>query len=186
LAFAMRLFRNLFYLTQQAAEWKYYQGSSPINATIENEITKTNDSMLHVKVRNTNSKNIPVFQNLTAIFDYDMRYGSKQNQRIISRGTLGDAMKQILSWPYVLIHTTNEGNGNGFVDTQWDKPLIIRHNGLERHVFLHVDKCNQTINLTRSMPVKHGPLSISMRNSRKFGPAEDAVISPSYLPLIWP
>ncbi|MGA7899415.1 MAG: hypothetical protein WCA39_11195, partial [Nitrososphaeraceae archaeon] len=124
--------------------WKYYQGAT--NATIETEITKTNDSMLHVKIRNTNSKNIPVFQNLSAVFDFEMRYGSKQNQRIISRGILGDAMKQILSWPYVLIHTTNEGNNrNGFVDKQWDKPLIIRHNGLEHHILLHVDKANQTI-----------------------------------------
>ena len=136
--------------------WKYYQGAAAGDVIIETEITKINDSMLHVKVRNTNSKNIPVFQNLSAIFDYDMRYGSKQNQRIISRGMLGDAKKQILSWPYVLIHTTKkEGNGNGFVDRQWDKPLIIRHNGLERHVFLHVDKGNQTIESEiRLMPVK--------------------------------
>lgn len=126
--------------------WKYYQGAAVTDVTIETEITKTNDSMLHIKIRNTNRKNISVFQNLSAIFDFDMRYGSKQNQHIISRGMLGDAMKQILSWPYVLIHTTKEGNGNGFVDRQWDKPLIIRHNGLERHVFLHVDKGNQTIN----------------------------------------
>ena len=126
--------------------WKYYQGAAVTDVTIEIEITKTNDSMLHIKIRNTNGKNIPVFQNLSAIFDFDMRYGSKQNQRIISRGMLGDAMKQVLSWPYVLIHATKEGNGNGFVDRQWDKPLIIRHNGLERHVFLHVDKGNQTIN----------------------------------------
>lgn len=55
--------------------WKYYQGAPDV--TIETEITKTNDSMFHVKMRNTNSKNIPVFQNLSAIFDYDMRYGSK-------------------------------------------------------------------------------------------------------------
>src|SRR5215831_1284405 len=125
--------------------WKYYQGAT--NAKIETEITKTNNSMLHIKVRNTNSKNIPVFENLSAIFDYDMRYGSKQNQHIISRGMLGDAMKQILSWPYVLIHSTQKGNASSsFVDKQWDKPLIIRHNGLEHHVFLHVDKGNQTIN----------------------------------------
>ena len=131
----------------------YYQGAPDV--TIETEITKTNDSMFHVKMRNTNSKNIPVFQNLSAIFDYDMRYGSKQNQRIISRGMLGDAMKQILSWPYVLIHTTREGNGTGFIDQQWDKPLIIRHNGLERHVFLHVDKGRQTIESEiRPVPIK--------------------------------
>jgi hypothetical protein len=133
--------------------WKYYQGSAEAFITIE--ITKTNDSMFHVKIRNMNDKNIPVFQDLSAIFSFDMRYGSKQNLRIISRGMLGDAMKQILAWAYVLIHTTKEGNRNGFVDRQWDKPLIIRHNGLERHVFLDVDKGNQTIHAdVQTMPVK--------------------------------
>ena len=133
--------------------WRYYQGAS--DAFVTTEITMTNNSMFHVKVRNSNSKNIPVFQNLPATFDFDMRYGSKQNLRIISRGMLGDAMKQILAWAYVLIHTTKEGNGNGFVDRQWDKPLIIRHNGLECHVFLNVDKANQTIHADiRTVPVK--------------------------------
>jgi hypothetical protein len=134
--------------------WRHYQGSA--DAFVTTEITKTNDSMFHVKVRNMNSKNIPVFQNLAAIVDFDMRYGSKQNQRIISRGMLGDAMKQILALGYVLIHTIKEGgNGSGFVDRQWDKPLIIRHNGLEHHVFLHVDKGSQTIHADiKLMPVK--------------------------------
>ena len=56
--------------------WKNYQGSS--DAAIMVHITK-DGSLFHVKSRNTNSRNIPVFQNLPAIFDYDMRYGSKQN-----------------------------------------------------------------------------------------------------------
>jgi hypothetical protein len=78
------------------------------------------DSLFHIKVRNTNSRNIPVFQNLSAIFDYDIRYGSKQNQHTISRGMLGDATKQILAWPYVLIHTNDDGSS--FKDKHWDKP----------------------------------------------------------------
>jgi hypothetical protein len=120
--------------------WKNYQGSS--DATITVHVTK-GDSLLRVKVRNTNSQNVPVFQNLSAILDYDMRYGSKQSQHIISRGMLGDAMKQILSWPYVLIHTKNDGSA--FTNKQWNDPLIIRNNGIERHVFLHVDKGSQII-----------------------------------------
>lgn len=120
--------------------WKKYQGAS--DATINVDIT-IDDSFFHIKIRNTNSKNFAVFQNLSATFDYDMRYGSKQNQHIISRGMLGDAMKQILAWPYVLIHTKDDGSA--FRDEQWDKPLIIRSNGIERHVFLSVDKANQTI-----------------------------------------
>jgi hypothetical protein len=122
--------------------WKNYQGAD--DATITVDVTKNDcQKLFHIKIRNTNTKNIPVFQSLSAIFDYDMRYGSKQNQHIISRGMLGDAMKQILAWPYVLIHTKDDGTA--FVDRQWDKPLIIRNNGIERHVFLHVDKSNQTI-----------------------------------------
>ena len=119
-------------------QWKNYPGSA--DATVTIDITK-DDSLFHIKVRNTNSRNIPVFQNLPAIFDNDMRYGSKQNQHIISRGILGDAMKQILAWPYVLIHTKDDGST--FTDKQWDKPLVIRCNGIERQIFLHVDKSNE-------------------------------------------
>jgi hypothetical protein len=120
--------------------WKYCKGAD--DAIINVEIIK-NDSLFHIKIQNTNSKNIPVFQNIKAIFDYDMRYGSKQNQHIISRGILGDAMKQILAWPYVLLHTKD--NGSAFTDKQWDRPLIIRCNGIERQIYLHVDKGNQVI-----------------------------------------
>jgi hypothetical protein len=120
--------------------WKNYSGTADASVTVD--ITM-DDSLFHIKVRNTNSRNVPVFQNLSAIFDYDMRYGSKQNQHIISRGMLGDALKQILAWPYVLIHTKDDGSS--FKDIQWDKPLIIRCNGIERQIFLCVDKSNELI-----------------------------------------
>jgi hypothetical protein len=136
--------------------WKNYQGTS--DAAITVHVTK-NDSLLHVKVRNTNSHDIPVFQNLSAIFDYDMRYGSKQNQHIISRGMLGDAMKQILSWPYVLIHTKDDGST--FTNKQWNEPLIIRNNGIERHVFLHIDKGNQLI----QADIKQEPIELPFRDT---------------------
>ena len=122
--------------------WKYYPGSADASVTVD--IT-TDDSLFHIKIRNTNSRNIPVFGNLSAVFDYDMRYGSKQNQHTISRGMLGDAMKQILSWPYVLIHTKDDGSS--FKDRQWDKSLIIRCNGIERQIFIHVDKSNEQIDV---------------------------------------
>ena len=37
------------------------------------------DKVFRLKIRNSNYKNIPVFSNLDAIFDYEMRYGSKQD-----------------------------------------------------------------------------------------------------------
>ena len=72
-----------------------------------------------------------------------MTYGSKQNLHIISRGILGDAMKQTLALGYVLIHTKDDGTA--FTDVQSEHPLIIRCNKVERHVFLRVDKANQII-----------------------------------------
>jgi hypothetical protein len=122
---------------------KNYQGAS--DAAIDVYIEKTNNSMLRIKVRNTNPKNIPVFtkDQLSAIFDYDMTYGSKQNLHIISRGTLGDAMKQILALPYVLIHTKDDGTA--FIDKQWGHTLIIRCNKKEHHIFFHVNKASQQI-----------------------------------------
>ncbi|PWU81444.1 MAG: hypothetical protein DLM72_06900 [Candidatus Nitrosopolaris wilkensis] len=71
-----------------------------------------------------------------------MRYGSKQNEKVIGRGMLGDAMKQILALAYVLIHSSD--HGTAFTNKQWNKPLIIRCNGKETHVRIIVDKSKQT------------------------------------------
>jgi hypothetical protein len=122
--------------------WKHYRGYSDTSVTVY--VTKK-DSLLHLKVRNSNSRDIPVFQNLNLIFDPEMRYGSKQNEKVISRGMLGDAMKQILALPYVLIHSNDDGTT--FTDEQWNKPLIIRCNGKESHVRIIVDKAEQEYTL---------------------------------------
>ena len=106
--------------------WKHYKGAN--NASISVNVTM-DDELFRVTVRNSNDKNIPVFPDLTSIFDYDMRYGSKQDVHIISRGMLGDAMKQILSLGYVLLHSSDDGTS--FTDKQWEHPLIIRHNKKE-------------------------------------------------------
>jgi hypothetical protein len=122
--------------------WKYYQGYSDTRITVY--VTKE-DSVLHIKIRNSNTRDVPAFQNLELIFDTEMRYGSKQNENIISRGMLGDAMKQILALAYVLIHSKDDGTA--FTNEQWNKPLIIRCNGKETHVRVIVDKSKQTANL---------------------------------------
>ena len=118
--------------------WKYYRGYNDASVTV---CVTMNDSLLHIKIRNSSSQDIPVFQNLDLIFDPDMRYGSKQNEKVISRGMLGDAMKQILALAYVLIHSSDDGTT--FTNEQWNKPLIIRCNGKETHVRIIVDKSKQ-------------------------------------------
>jgi hypothetical protein len=118
--------------------WKHYKGAK--NACISVNVTM-DDELFRIIVRNSNDKNIPVLAELAPIFDYDMRYGSKQDVHIISRGMLGDAMKQILSLGYVLLHTSDDGIA--FTDKQWEHPLIIRHNKKEWRIYLRVDKARQ-------------------------------------------
>lgn len=118
---------------------KNYKGSE--NTVITTEISK-NDKYFQLKVRNSNSSSIEVFEDKAAIFDNDQRYGSKQDLHIISRGMLGDAMKQILAFGYILTHI--EDNGSSFEDKQWERPLIIRHNNSEYKIYLKVDKTQQT------------------------------------------
>jgi hypothetical protein len=118
---------------------KYYKGAD--DTVISVSITK-DGNYFRIKVRNSNYKNIPVLQNKIASFDFDMRYGSKQYLYIISRGMLGDALKQILAFGYILLHLHDDGTC--FQDRQWDKPLIIRNNGKEYKIYLTVDKARQT------------------------------------------
>ena len=118
---------------------RYYQGYD--NFVIGVEIFK-DDNFFHLKVKNPNPNNLPVFMNKVAIFDDEQRYGTKQDLHIISRGMLGDAMKQILAFGYVLIHL--EDDGSSFEDKQWKRPLIIRHNKAEYNIYLKIDKAQQT------------------------------------------
>lgn len=122
--------------------WEYYKGSS--NASITVEVFK-DDKLFRLKVRNSNDNDIPIFSDSTtaAIFDYEGRYGSKQDVHIINRGMLGDALKQILAFGYVLLRANDDGTE--FIDKQWEQPLIIRHNKIEHKYVLEVDKANQKI-----------------------------------------
>jgi hypothetical protein len=117
--------------------WKYYRGN---NTSVEVDIYK-NNQLFCIQIRNSNPMNIPVFEDLEAVFDYNMRYGSKQDVHTITRGMLGDATKQILSLGYILMHINDVGTE--FKDKQWEYPLIIRHNGKEHKIYLHYDKANQ-------------------------------------------
>jgi hypothetical protein len=114
------------------------KNSNDATVIINIHVTK---ELFHLTVTNSNKNDIKVFSNLKPIFDFDKRYGSKQDVHVISRGMLGDALKQILALGYTLLHANDEGTD--FSDTQWDYPLIIRHNGYETKVSLQVDKARQ-------------------------------------------
>lgn len=117
---------------------KYYKGSKDATITVNIHLT---DKLFHLTICNSNKDDKQVFTNLKPIFDFDRRVGSKQDVHVISRGMLGDALKQILSLGYVLLH--NDDDGSNFSDKQWDYPLIITHNKQKLSVILKVDKAGQ-------------------------------------------
>jgi hypothetical protein len=134
--------------------WKNYKGS---DKTFVETVIEMDDEIFRLKIRSSNHNNAPAFGNLEAIFDYSMRYGSKQDMHIISRGMLGDAMKQILSLGYVLLHISDDGTQ--FEDKQWTHPLIIRYNYQEWNIHLTYHRA------TQSWDVKVGkPKSIPSSN----------------------
>ncbi|MDQ3967066.1 MAG: hypothetical protein M3275_01575 [Thermoproteota archaeon] len=130
--------------------WKEYPGAADSKITAKITLDKRN---FNCKIRNSNPKNIVVFtpEQLQNIFNYEMTYGSKQNEFKISRGTLGDAMKYIAALPYVLINLGRD-KSNDFEDLQWKTPLYIRHNGIEQEIFIIVDEANSIIT-SRITPV---------------------------------
>ena len=131
--------------------WKYYPGSTNAQVRVRLDIDKDNQ-LFTCTVSNTNYNNIPVFQHLDKILSFDMRYGSKQNEFIISRGMLGDAMKQLATFSYVLMNASLGGDeeaekadASAFTSKQWDIPLRIKANGITREIKIHVDKPAQEI-----------------------------------------
>lgn len=94
--------------------------------------------LFRLTVRNSNTKNITVFQNLQSTFDYDIWSSSKRNQKRIVSGALGDFLKRVLGMGYATWNSSNN-DPNSFIDKQWEQPLILRFNGWERKVFIVVE-----------------------------------------------
>jgi hypothetical protein len=118
-----------------------YKGATDAKIIAAITISKVS-SKVNYKVRNTNPKNVLVraFQteNLKNILNFDMSYGSKQNEHVIRRGLFGDATKLIAALSYVLMHMSEDGSA--FFDSQWETPMYFRANGIEHRVLIEVDK----------------------------------------------
>ena len=122
-----------------------YKGS--INEKIAIKIRVDAENLLfYYEVSNTNSKpwKHPVFDDLKDILNFEMRYGSKQNEHRILMGTLGDAMKRIATFGYVFAQADNQGIDSKGKD--WEQPMIFRANGTTEHkVLIHVDNLKQEV-----------------------------------------
>lgn len=93
---------------------------------------------LIIKVSNSNF-GITVFTDdvVARIFDFSNLYSSKRNQYKISRGALGDALKEVASIPFALAESNNiEG---------WNQPIVIKSGTSQFLISLIVDRVKQTL-----------------------------------------
>jgi hypothetical protein len=122
-----------------------YKGSINEKITIKIRVDAEN-LLFYYKVANTNSKpwKYPVFGDLKDILNFEMRYGSKQNEHRILMGTLGDAMKRVAAFGYVFAQADNQGIDSKGKD--WDQPMIFRANGTTEHkALIHIDNLKQEV-----------------------------------------
>lgn len=131
------------------------------------EDEKTGYTIINYKVRSLNPKNKPIeafkVEELRKILNYDMSYGSKQNDYKYSRGFLGDATKQIIALPYVLMNRGDDGSA--FFKIQWEIPMYFRANGIERKVLVKVNKgASEAINEITESPhrLEHTDIEIEV------------------------
>jgi cytidylate kinase len=111
---------------------------------------------LNCKVRNSNPANKPVyaFTQLKNILDYNMTFGSKQNEYRATRGQLGDGLKRIIGLPFILMNMGDDTSA--FFKKQWVTPMFFRANGIERQAVVKVNLgASEAINqITDESPAK--------------------------------
>ena len=72
-----------------------------------------------------------------SIFTFTGFFSSKRNQYKISRGALGDALKEVICVPYALADSNDLPS--------WNEPLTIESGKNKFVIHLNIDKVNQTI-----------------------------------------
>lgn len=98
--------------------------------------------VIRIVVRNSNVDNLPVFEDVEQIFDYTKFHSTKRNHHRMVTGALGDFLKRSLGMGYASLtedYDKERKNSALAADKQWPEPVIIRHNGEEERVYLHVE-----------------------------------------------
>jgi cytidylate kinase len=127
-------------LLDNAIDWSRdnCKGSADVRVTASFIISE-DGTKLNCKVRNSNPKNIHVyaFTQLHNILNYNMTFGSKQNEYRATRGQLGDGLKRIMGLPFILMNMGDDTSA--FFKKQWDIPMCFRANGIEHQALVKVN-----------------------------------------------
>ena len=143
-------------LLDNAIDWlrDNYKGSADAKVTASFTINE-DYTRLNCKVRNSNPDNKPVyaFTQLHNILNYNMTFGSKQNEYRATRGQLGDGLKRIMGLPFILMNIGDDESA--FFKKQWETPMYFRANGIECQALVKVNMgASEAINQIIESPVK--------------------------------
>jgi len=143
-------------LLDNAIDWlrDNYRGSADAKVTASFTINEDR-TQLNCKVRNSNPANKPVhaFTQLDNILNYNMTFGSKQNEYRATRGQLGDGLKRIMGLPFILMNIGDDTSA--FFKKQWDIPMYFRVNGIERQAIVKVNLgASEAINQIAESPAR--------------------------------
>jgi 5S rRNA maturation endonuclease (ribonuclease M5) len=102
-------------------------------------IERSQEKYVRITVCNSSYQNNLVFTSntLKSIFDFDRYHSSKRNQFKITKGALGDALKEVLCIPNILAHEAEIAN--------WNYPLYVISQQKLYQIQLITDRINQII-----------------------------------------
>jgi hypothetical protein len=109
-----------------------------IHAWIDSIPNVDSKVMLRMTVRNSNVDNIPIFENVEDVFDFNQWCSTKRYQYRETCGSIGDGLKRILGMGYAS-WTSNDNLELSYEYNQWHEPLILRFNKMEYKAFILVD-----------------------------------------------
>jgi hypothetical protein len=120
-------------------EWDNNARKISVSIKVDPILGREDIVILRLTVRNSNINSIPVFENIEGIFDFTKWVSEKRNQFMMTCGGLGDFLKRALGMGYASLIYLSEPDPIEGENKQWSEPVILRYNGQERKVFIHVD-----------------------------------------------
>ncbi len=130
-------------LLDNALDYLETSTRTPTNPTLQPEIhvviEKVQGNYMRIIVCNSSDNISGAFSShtLESIFDFNRYHSSKRNQFKITKGALGDALKEVLCIPNILAHEAEIAN--------WNYPLYIISQQKLYQIQLITDRINQLI-----------------------------------------
>lgn len=120
---------------------------------------KVQNSTVITSTSNDDDRPVITLEMLHSIFSFDSFFSSKRNQYKITRGALGDALKEVICIPYAM--------SKEYYNIEWNEPLIISSGKQRFFITLDVDRFNQKIDAQITQDENNSFNSTVVRDRKK-------------------